>query len=102
MAVSWHQGEELRIALCRQPDSARGGVANAMKLLSTQRSTVRAVPTIVQQRWRWAALAGVVLFLAPCAVAISVRTPAHAGAPTPNSFLAAARGISARLTSYRA
>src|SRR5260370_22791657 len=98
MAVSRHQGEELRIELCRQPDSPRGGVATAMKLLSTQRCTVRAVPTIVQQRWRWAALAGVVVCLALAAFAIAVESTAKSGVPPPISVLVAASDIRAGTT----
>jgi hypothetical protein len=69
-----------------------------MKLLTTQRSTVRAVPTIVQQRWRWAALAGVVVFLALAAFAIAVESTAKSSAPTPISALVAASDIRAGTT----
>jgi hypothetical protein len=69
-----------------------------MKLLSTERSSARAVPTIVQQRWRWAALAGVIVFLALAAFAIAVESTAKSSAPTPVSVLAAATDIRAGTT----
>src|SRR5712692_10621692 len=63
LAIPWHESQKLQPVLRRQPDPARGGADHAVKLLSRERSVDRTVATTIQRRWRWAALAGLVVFL---------------------------------------
>jgi len=69
-----------------------------MKLLSTERSIPRTVPAIIQQRWRWAVLAGLIVFLALAAFAIAVEGAARSSTLVPVSVLAAASDIRAGTT----
>jgi hypothetical protein len=69
-----------------------------MKLLSPQRNAERAVASTVQRRWRWAALVGLVVFLALAAYALAVTGAGTASNLRPASVLVAAQDIRAGST----
>ncbi len=70
-----------------------------MKLLSPERATQqRPIATAVQRRWRWAALGGLLIFLALAGYALAVAGNARANSPHPVSVLAAATDIRAGTT----
>ncbi len=69
-----------------------------MKLLSSERTGERAVASTVQRRWRWAALAGLVVFLALAAYALAVAGSSNAGSARPVAVLVAAQDIRAGST----
>ena len=66
-----------------------------MKLLSPERAIERPVPSTVQRRWRWAALAGLIVFLALAAYAVAVVGAGKASTTQPVSVLVAASNIRA-------
>jgi len=69
-----------------------------MKLLSPERTVERTVASTVQRRWRWAALAGLIVFLALAAYALAVIGASNASNVRPVSVLVAAQDIRAGST----
>ena len=66
-----------------------------MKLLSPERAIDRPVASTVQRRWRWAALAGLIVFLALAGYAVAVVGAGKASSTQPASVLVAASDIHA-------
>jgi len=66
-----------------------------MKLLSPERAIDRPVASTVQRRWRWAALAGLIVFLALAGYAVAVVGAGKASSTLPVSVLVAASDIHA-------
>ncbi len=66
-----------------------------MKLLSPERTADRVVASTVQRRWRWAALAGLVVFLGLAGYALAVMGASKASNVQPVSVLVAATDIRA-------
>ena len=64
-----------------------------MKLLSPERAVDRMVAPTVQRRWRWAALAGFVVFLGLAGYAIAATGASKASNLQPVSVLVAATDI---------
>ena len=61
-----------------------------MKLLSPERTADRVIPSTVQRRWRWAALAGLVVFLGLAGYALAMMGASKASNLQPVSVLVAA------------
>ena len=66
-----------------------------MKLLSPERTADRVIASTVQRRWRWAALAGLVVFLGLAGYALAVMSASKANNVQPISVLVAATDIRA-------
>ena len=66
-----------------------------MKLLSPERTADRVVASTVQRRWRWAALAGLVVFLGLAGYALAMMGASKASNLQPVSVLVAATDIRA-------
>ncbi len=66
-----------------------------MKLFSPERSVDRTVATTIQRRWRWAALAGLILFLILSGYALAVTGANNASKGRPVAVLVAATDIRA-------
>jgi hypothetical protein len=66
-----------------------------MKLISPERATERVTASTIQRRWRWAALAGLIVFLALAGYAVAVAGAGRAGNVRPVSVLVAASDIHA-------
>jgi hypothetical protein len=66
-----------------------------MKLLSPERTADRVIASTVQRRWRWAALAGLVVFLGLAGYALAVMGASKASSMQPISVLVAATDIRA-------
>ncbi len=64
-----------------------------MKLLSPARAVDRPVATMIQRRWRWAALAGLILFLVLSGYALAVTGASNASKVRPTPVLVAATDI---------
>jgi len=69
-----------------------------MKLLSPERTADRSIAATVRRRWRWAALAGLVVFLGLAGYALAVMGASKAGNVQPVSVLVAATDIRAGTT----
>jgi hypothetical protein len=69
-----------------------------MKLLSPERTADRMVASTVQRRWRWAALAGLVIFLGLAGYALAIMGASKASNLQPVSVLVAATDIRAGST----
>src|SRR5260370_36782971 len=69
-----------------------------MKLLSPERTADRVIASTVQRRWRWAALAGLVVFLGLAGYALAVMGASKASNVQPVSVLVAATDIRAGTT----
>ena len=69
-----------------------------MKLLSPERTADRVIASTVQRRWRWAALAGLVVFLGLAGYALAVMGASRASNVQPVSVLVAATDIRAGTT----
>src|SRR5438094_274584 len=69
-----------------------------MKLLSPERTAHRVIASTVQRRWRWAALAGLVVFLGLAGYALAVMGASRASNVQPVSVLVAATDIRAGTT----
>src|SRR6202171_223038 len=98
VALPRHQGQELRAVVCRQPDSTGRSAGQPMKLLSPERTADRVIASTVQRRWRWAALAGLVVFLGLAGYALAVMGASKASNVQPVSVLVAATDIRAGTT----
>jgi hypothetical protein len=66
-----------------------------MKLLSPERSVDRTVASTIQRRWRWAALAGLIIFLVLSGYALAVNGANNASKGRPVAVLVAATDIRA-------
>jgi len=66
-----------------------------MKILRPERAIDRPVASTVQRRWRWAALAGLIVFLALAGYAVAVVGAGKASSTQPASVLVAASDIHA-------
>src|ERR1700674_3462899 len=69
-----------------------------MKLLSAERTADRVIASTVQRRWRWAALAGLVVFLGLAGYALAMMGASKASNVQPVSVLVAATDIRAGTT----
>jgi len=69
-----------------------------MKLISPERTADRVVASTVQRRWRWAALAGLVVFLGLAGFALALMGASKASNVQPVSVLVAATDIHAGAT----
>src|ERR1700682_2537155 len=69
-----------------------------MKLLSPERTADRVIASTVQRRWRWAALAGLVVFLGLAGYALATMGASKASIVQPVSVLVAATDIRAGST----